>query len=530
MDEARYVNAPALEAFLEKAIAPGGELDGEKNLTWATQLYGLKAGKKAVPVLMKYFLEEPPPPRETGARLSPRCTGAAWGLRDIAGPELIPALEAGALGQDEAKARQAARIIGNMDHKDAEHSLVRLLQRLPVERKRMVARELMRRGSKDITPALIEVYTQAENSTKRTLLETIGYIWGETPPGVPSMSRYATTMDETAAAVLRPKVDAFVLKAIREEKDDVRWSAGRAAVRLKLDEAIPLIEDACAGDLSHGGLRVLQEFANDAAVSALVRLSYVAEHEPEPQRALMQVLERLARLESPLAAPRLLALLDRKEETRQGDVLIRDFAARALGRIYPDGPKWQRKMGRAERDRVIADWKEFLAERGVAPSDALALEDRTKVARFLIKSAGRDTDRVLPPQKIAKLSAARALVADSTDAGAVGMIGTIQERLAPLVRAEVEFLAEMAHAYAVDYRGTYPDPNLPLARAFANYIHLDPNRVSANGDYRDPWGNPYRYSLPEREGRKWVEVRSFGPNGKDEDGQGDDIATRKATQ
>ncbi|MCM8784151.1 MAG: type II secretion system major pseudopilin GspG [Candidatus Omnitrophica bacterium] len=45
---------------------------------------------------------------------------------------------------------------------------------------------------------------------------------------------------------------------------------------------------------------------------------------------------------------------------------------------------------------------------------------------------------------------------------------------------------------------------------------------------RDPWGNPYQYAPPsQQEKREIYKLWSWGPDGNDEQGEGDDIASWK---
>jgi general secretion pathway protein G len=52
-----------------------------------------------------------------------------------------------------------------------------------------------------------------------------------------------------------------------------------------------------------------------------------------------------------------------------------------------------------------------------------------------------------------------------------------------------------------------------------------PYLKKCNGQILDPWGNPYKYKPPEV--GKDYEIYSFGVNGHDEGGLGDDISTKK---
>ena len=53
------------------------------------------------------------------------------------------------------------------------------------------------------------------------------------------------------------------------------------------------------------------------------------------------------------------------------------------------------------------------------------------------------------------------------------------------------------------------------------YIEAEGVDCNAKGEFIDPWENPYRISL-----EKQLRVYSCGPNGRDENGAGDDIVAK----
>jgi hypothetical protein len=52
---------------------------------------------------------------------------------------------------------------------------------------------------------------------------------------------------------------------------------------------------------------------------------------------------------------------------------------------------------------------------------------------------------------------------------------------------------------------------------------FDTKRITSEGRYLDPWGNVYVLQYVEQDKR--IIVRSWGPNGRDDKGEGDDIVT-----
>ena len=101
------------------------------------------------------------------------------------------------------------------------------------------------------------------------------------------------------------------------------------------------------------------------------------------------------------------------------------------------------------------------------------------------------------------------------------------EELAPLddeefkekqARADMANLSNGCFVYKIEFN-EYPNSLEDL---------LKPTKDWPNGFYnekelpKDPWGNPYNYKKLEEAGKNYV-IWSFGPNGIDEKGMGDDI-------
>lgn len=55
-----------------------------------------------------------------------------------------------------------------------------------------------------------------------------------------------------------------------------------------------------------------------------------------------------------------------------------------------------------------------------------------------------------------------------------------------------------------------------------DYVEAQPHEVSAAGEFIDPWGKPYQFSVEPK-----VRAYSCGPNRVDEHGEGDDVASWK---
>lgn len=96
-----------------------------------------------------------------------------------------------------------------------------------------------------------------------------------------------------------------------------------------------------------------------------------------------------------------------------------------------------------------------------------------------------------------------------------------------LAQEEAKIIAHLIYAYSNDYdRKPEGFPN-EWARIieFLCEEKLDKQRLTGDYGFLDPWGNPYLVRFFEDEGL--IEVHSFGPDSKDDTGQGDDIKVRK---
>jgi general secretion pathway protein G len=73
---------------------------------------------------------------------------------------------------------------------------------------------------------------------------------------------------------------------------------------------------------------------------------------------------------------------------------------------------------------------------------------------------------------------------------------------------------EMVQALTVDPGG---------ADWFGPYMKFREEDLTEEGEYMDPWGNPYKYISPGVHNSSSYDIYSFGPNGEDQEGTGDDI-------
>jgi len=372
--DAIWVDDPAVEAFLETAIAPGGLFEGKWNLPRAIELYAKKAGRKAAPKLLFYFTHPTGPAKlrikypgldETTEEFplgDQRAHGAWKALQGVAGPEHIPELEKLARGDHEWRAGAALGIIGSVNDKAAERCIVGLLtDRGPEAIRRGVIWMLGERGSRDVTPALLKAYRTASTADDREdILRGLGWIWCEgLPPHMPR-PRWPSDLEEPAAAELRKEVVALILSVLADPSSSLFREAADAAGLMKLREAIPLIERACARTQYFEHALALGDISGDEAVHALLRLTQLANWASEDRTDSVSLLRALEKLKTPLTVAPMLGIL----ETKGVSTAAQGHAARVLLAIYPDGPKWPWEGSQAERAEVIAAWRKHVREQG----------------------------------------------------------------------------------------------------------------------------------------------------------------------
>lgn len=98
-------------------------------------------------------------------------------------------------------------------------------------------------------------------------------------------------------------------------------------------------------------------------------------------------------------------------------------------------------------------------------------------------------------------------------------------------KAAVAALEAAIDMYELDLGEYPPGGNAAMAQALSGDSHPNPEwngpyirfkeEETANGEYLDPWGNPYVYTVPGSHNTVAYDICSYGPNG--EEGGDDDI-------
>ncbi len=100
-------------------------------------------------------------------------------------------------------------------------------------------------------------------------------------------------------------------------------------------------------------------------------------------------------------------------------------------------------------------------------------------------------------------------------------------------KAEIAALESGLEQYQQDI-GTYPEGDIAnVVRVlngpddnpdwFGPYMEFKEDQLDDKKRFIDPWGNPYQYIYPGKHNQYKYDLYSFGPNGKDDNGQKDDI-------
>jgi len=111
------------------------------------------------------------------------------------------------------------------------------------------------------------------------------------------------------------------------------------------------------------------------------------------------------------------------------------------------------------------------------------------------------------------------LVAGRSDRASRRAAATCASKTERLAREEAKWLALDFKYYAGDWPRPQGFPRGWADRLVTYRIPLDGDRLTSDGGYLDPWGNPYQ--IRDDDGK--ISVRSLGPNGREDGGQRDDI-------
>ncbi|MDQ7780913.1 MAG: hypothetical protein RDV41_14545, partial [Planctomycetota bacterium] len=368
------VDDPEITEFLERAIQPGGVFENGKHLNWAMEEYGRKAGKKAIPLLLRILKEgtlanwktrqkDDPFPEEL---VEGTAEGAATALAAVAGPDQIPELNKILLANDRARQELALGVISAISDESAKQALLNAYRAIQDERFRSrILGAFEWHGSRDLTPFIIEAFGGVPG---KRLLEILSAIWGSIPPDYPvtMQRRFPETLNMQEEEALRRKVEEIILEGILSNETEIAEAALDAARKLEMTTAIPYVERRLTGpsseDLFWPAVRLLASLRSEDSFRAMVKLTWKA----DAADARRWITRLMAEWGGPLCVSRLKGLLDDQEKVNVDGWRLCDCAANCLSGFYPAGPRSITSADTIEqRDKIIGEWK------GFSPTDAI---------------------------------------------------------------------------------------------------------------------------------------------------------------
>ena len=533
---AQYVNSPDFTEFLRKAIKPGGTLEGKSNPDWAVKMYRIKAGEDAVPTMLDYLSEGWKPEQKEFQkamrrrlrdielmqfRLNPRARGAAAALLHTARVKHLPELEKIATQKTGEVAGAAVTIIASMRKKQAESCLVRVARRGGGTRSMALAR-LRQHGSLDIIPDLLDIYANLKSSHGRGLVEGLARMVTEGRPE--SRWRWPADVSAERAAKLRKKVEAVVRDALKPGGSrSLLDGAVSAAATLGLQNQVSRILEIYAEHPHlHGLVRSLHRLGGEEAVEALLLISYVEEHRFAFGSDLNRVVEALGETGKCARARVTARLLEigqsELRRTEQSRDRIRQAVLRALQKLYPENPLPEGHVRNEKLSARLVSFRDYLREEGLLRDEILDTEERIRIGEILLNHAPSSLRHNEPSQAVAHATACISIL-ERADDQAAELKKKAHKRLLEWTGVELKELAERLRWYADDH-GNYPAPDTSLKQVLGDDYEFDPGRLTDEGYYVDAWSNRYRLRRPS--GGSPL-LYSCGPNGKDEQGQGDDV-------
>ncbi|MGV8123649.1 MAG: DUF3160 domain-containing protein [Candidatus Xenobiia bacterium LiM19] len=374
VDEIASVESSEVVKALEEGIRPGGVFEKSGNLCWAIEMYGNKAGRKAVPLMLEYLKKGELREVYTSTHLEYTMTvsyAAAQALCMIAGPEEVPALAEIGKGNDRNRAGLAALVLLHIGGDSARNALYDIYR---VSHDESICSIFLFSRLKSSTPFFINEF---KKSRKPSIINSLGWIWGDVDYSeynynsnlgfVYTIYSMECTISDNITPEqeksLRKEVEKLILSTIPSENQELSDAAVGAAGELGIYESLPLLEKRLKSSHNFFSyIRTLGKLKCDDSCRILIEL--------EKDTGLDEkgsIISAMAELRNPECIPVLKRLLDVKYQTDYSDVLICDCAARALMTFYPEGPVWSgndsSKASRKDLDDYVKKWKIYLAEK-----------------------------------------------------------------------------------------------------------------------------------------------------------------------
>jgi len=318
------------------------------------------------------------------------------------------------------------------------------------------------------------------------------------------------------------------------------YGATRALRALSHDGDIPLFEKMALGDdseLANSAISLIAYLQTKKAEAALVRIY----KETKSARARKDALYWLHTTGSRDVTPILLNA-HAKGHAREYPALLRTFSemwAEPSVFSIDTRPRCPAASNAAQQEkyrnqvrkyvmRSLDSKKERPREEASKCAGAMRLEEAIPLLEKLAANDDLAYDALVGLVRIASVKSCaalnRCLKRPGTDKDD---IADLQEGLGQLTARDVRTLALALDRYKRDHNKYPPDGAGQWEKAIiaGRYTALDKRRLDSKGRMCDMWGRPFQYIPQLPHDPKQAGIFSLGPNGKNEHGKGDDIAS-----
>jgi len=496
---------------------------------WAIRLYALKAGKEAMPFLLQTLGTS-------------HGRAAARGIAAVARAEDIAILKQIALRAKSQEARENAVLaIGLMNLPEVQDTLIEMLHQSRDRRLTAIVIGWLGSRSKDVTPELLRLLPEADGETHGNIIQSLGELWGEPFADDGMDDRFPSRLAPEQERELRLQVQAVLSKELdspdadpsifmvvpglwQEEGIQKLESVGINNAKRRVDVIRTLCQMAETTAMAEGratrmstGRDTVQTPAGDPFLAAARRLLERSIKEKDDH-----VAEAVACLRE-VGDMAILPLLHRLLETDVDQVL--DEVLEALADMEPDGPGYDDDLKEQFRQAWLA-YRKMQEKGGPGNAGPQLVENYVRrLVELLDARGGLDHRESMDFHNARAALAALPYIAaqDSED-----LFQKLHRHAIDIMRMEMKTIIE-GLMWGKKKEGAYPsEATDEWVQTLQAYSRLNMSRLQVEGAVLDVWGSPCRYLNPSRHGKQPVEVYSFGPNRKDEDGEGDDITSWEA--
>ncbi|MHC9538498.1 MAG: DUF3160 domain-containing protein [Vulcanimicrobiota bacterium] len=366
VDEICYIDDPRIEKALEKSIKPGGAFTQCSDLAWAVEIYGKKAGRKAVPLMLDFLrrgMSGGVSDKDSAVDYVSVSYAAARALCLTAGPEEVSALCEIMRSGDKERFDMAVKILSSIGGDSARKAL---FDAYKSSNDRMICTIFRDCQMKSSTPLLLESFRKAP---QEDILYALNTIWGSQECRHESDASAELALTDDIAAdrekILRKEVEKLILANISSENQKLSDAAVYAAGNLQIYQALPLIKKQAEKSNSlFYIIHALGKLKCEDSCRTLIKLAAKADNCEKSA-----IISSLKELGNSKCLPLLQMLLNDRGDAGSSDMLVCDHAAKALQQFYPSGPVWDEDMSyyrivtRKEMDGYVNRWKKYLAGR-----------------------------------------------------------------------------------------------------------------------------------------------------------------------